>query len=134
MNRAELERYILDTYGVEPEYPWLDISDGAVFRHSANRKWFALMMDVPRCKLGLGGNELVSIVDLKCDPILMGSMVKEPGFFPGYHMNKAHWITAALDGSADGEKIKFLLELSYDLTRVKRRAPGKEGFANPGNL
>jgi len=23
MNRQELEKYILDTYGVSPEYPWI---------------------------------------------------------------------------------------------------------------
>ena len=31
----------------------------------------------------------------------------EPGIFPGWHMNKAHWLTVALDGSVDGEKIRF---------------------------
>ena len=32
-------------------------------------------------------------------------------------MNKAHWLTIALDGSADGEKLKFLLDMSYELTK-----------------
>ncbi len=37
--------------------------------------------------------------------------------FPAYHMNKAHWLTIALDGSAEEEKLKFLLDMSYELTK-----------------
>ena len=53
-------------------------------------------------------------------------MRQEPGFFPAYHMNKTHWITAALDGSADDEKIKFVLERSFDLTKPKMKRPRAE--------
>ena len=34
-------------------------------------------------------------------------------------MNKEHWISIALDGSADDERIKSLVDLSFDLTDVK---------------
>ena len=44
-------------------------------------------------------------------------MREEPGMFPAYHMNKAHWLTIALDGSAEEGKIKFLLDMSYELTK-----------------
>lgn len=37
-----------------------------------------------------------------------------------YHMNKEHWITAALDGSAPEDEIKILLAMSYDLTAMTR--------------
>ena len=37
--------------------------------------------------------------------------------FPAYHMSKAHWLTVALDGTTDEDKIKFLLDMSYDLTK-----------------
>ncbi len=40
-------------------------------------------------------------------------------------MNKEKWITAALDGSADSEKIKSLLDMSFDLTAVKRGRRGR---------
>ena len=53
MNREELEAYILNHYSTEPDYPWADTPRAAVFRHANNRKWFALVMDVPRDKLGL---------------------------------------------------------------------------------
>ena len=41
--------------------------------------------------------------------------------FPAYHMNKASWITAALDGSVSVETIELLLDVSYELTKPKIR-------------
>jgi predicted DNA-binding protein (MmcQ/YjbR family) len=41
----------------------------------------------------------------------------EPGIVPGWHMNKAHWITVALDGTVEDEKIRILLDMSYELTK-----------------
>ena len=59
----------------------------------------------------------ISVVNLKCDNWLIGSLRLEPGIFPGWHMNKAHWITVALDGTVEDEKIRFLLDMSYELTK-----------------
>ena len=78
-------------------------------------------MDVPKNKLGLQGEELLDVVNLKCDQILIGSLRGEPGFFPAYHMSKDNWITAALDGSASDDKIKMLLDISYQATAPKVR-------------
>lgn len=121
MNRAEFERFILDTYAAEADNPWLEYPGHTVFRHPANKKWFALTMVVGRDKLGLDGDGIIDAVNLKADPLFIDAMRQEPGFFPCYHMNKTHWITAALDGSADDEKLTFLLEMSFDLTKPKMR-------------
>ena len=121
MNREELEAYILNHYSTEPDYPWADTPRAAVFRHAGNRKWFALVMEVPRDKLGLAGTEQLDIVNFKCDPILISSLHGEPGIFPAYHMNKSSWITAALDGSVQTETIELLLDVSYELTKPKIR-------------
>ena len=126
MNRAEFEQYILDTYSAEADKPWLEYPGHTVFRHPSNKKWFALTMVLTRDKLGLDGSGPIDAVNLKCDPLLVDAMRQEPGFFRAYHMNKTHWITVALDGSADDEKLKFLLDMSFDLTRVKRKPPGKK--------
>ena len=121
MNREELEVYILNYYATQPDYPWADTPRAAVFRHAGNRKWFALVMEVPRDKLGLLGTEKFDIVNFKCDPILIASLRGETGIFPAYHMNKASWITAALDGSVPAETIELLLDVSYELTKPKIR-------------
>ena len=119
MNREELESYILNHYSTEPDYPWADTPRAAVFRHVANRKWFALLMEVPLDKLGLARMEKLDIVNFKCDPILIASLRGETGIFPAYHMNKASWITVSLDGSVPVETIELLLDVSYELTKPK---------------
>ena len=108
MKRAELESFIMETYNAETDYPWLKYPNYEVFRHCNNRKWFALIMDVPKNKLGLQGEEMLKVVDFKCDPILIGTLREEPGFFPAYHMSKDSWITVALDGSVSDDKTKML--------------------------
>ena len=126
MTKAEVEKYISENYGAEAEHPWADSPDNTVFRHRGNRKWFALTMNVGREKLGLSGEGSIGLMNLKCDPILIGSFVGQPGFFPAWHMNKSHWISVALDGSAGDEDINWLLDVSYDLTKPKRKCSKKE--------
>ena len=121
MNREELEAYILNHYSTEPDYPWADTPRAAVFRHAGNRKWFALVMEVTQDKLGLAVTEKLDIVNFKCDPILISSLRGETGIFPAYHMNKASWITVALDGSVQAKTIELLLDVSYELTKPKIR-------------
>ncbi|MFR2123931.1 MAG: MmcQ/YjbR family DNA-binding protein [Faecalibacterium sp.] len=127
----KLEQLIFDTCSVEPDYPWMDTPESAVFRHPGNRKWFALVTTVSRSKLGLPGKQLVDIVNLKCDPLLIGSLRMEPGFYPAYHMNKDNWITAALDGSAPDDTIRMLLEMSYAATAPKLRKKPRPSAACP---
>lgn len=121
MNRTELKQFIIENYNTEADYPWLKYPNYEVFRHSNNQKWFALIMDVPKDKLGLQGTEPLVVVNFKCDPILIGSLRGETGIFPAYHMNKEQWITVALDGSVSDERIKMLLYMSYEATVSKAR-------------
>lgn len=121
MNRNELESFIKETYNADANYPWPKYPNYEVFRHSSNQKWFALIMDVPKSKLGLHGTETLDVVNFKCAPLLIGSLREESGFFPAYHMNKDSWITVALDGSVSDDKIKMLLDISYQVTESKIR-------------
>ena len=117
MNRADAEQYIRETYQAEPDFPWRTHPHFAVFRHGGNRKWFALLMEVSKKKLGLPGDGALDVLNVKCDPVLLGSLLGERGFFPAYHMNKENWISILLDGTVSADEIKPLLELSYQLTR-----------------
>ena len=47
---------------------------------------------------------------------LIGSFRMAPGIFPGWHMNKAHWLSVALEGTVEDEKLKFLVDMRYELT------------------
>jgi predicted DNA-binding protein (MmcQ/YjbR family) len=68
-------------------------------------------------------NTLVpTTVTLKADPDLADSLRdRYPGIRPGYHMNKRHWKTVALDGSVPTGVVRMLLEQSYAL--VSRPSP-----------
>ncbi len=120
MNRKELQQYIQNVYGVEPDYPWQRYPGYAVFRHSANRKWFAVVMDVPKCKLGLKGDENLDMVNLKCGEMLACTLIGERGYFPAYHIKKPSWITADLGSVAD-EELQMLLDVSFQETMPKVR-------------
>ena len=92
MNRESIEKHMLKTYGCSPEYPWMSAPGYAVYRHGDNKKWFAVVMDISKRKLGIDSDEIIDIMNVKCDPFLIGTLLAEPGFFRAYHMNKSHWI------------------------------------------
>ena len=69
--KRKLLAWVKETYGIEPDYPWAD--NNAVLRHQPSRKWFAVLLDVGKQKLGLSGEGNVDVVNLKCDPLLSGT-------------------------------------------------------------
>ena len=125
MDQAELARYARETYGTEAEHLFPETPETYILRHRENRKWYAVVMSVPRKKLGLTGEEPVFLLDVKCGPLLSGSYLGTPGVVPAWHMNKTHWLGVLLDGSAPAETVKELLEISWRLTAGGRRKGGK---------
>jgi predicted DNA-binding protein (MmcQ/YjbR family) len=62
-------------------------------------------------------------ISLKCDPEHGEALRAEhAAIIPGYHLNKRHWITVALDGSLPRTMIEELIEDSYDLVAPRRKA------------
>lgn len=121
MTREELETHMRDAYGVEGEHLWASHPDFEIFRHSNNRKWFALIDTAPGEKLGLLEPGFLTVINLKCGPVMAGSLRMEKGFFPAYHMNKNNWISVALDGSVSADTIKMLIDINFDVTALKTR-------------
>ncbi len=117
ISRKEILAYAKAQFKVEPDYPWARTPNYAILRHVHNRKWFAAIVDVREDKLGLTGGKLVDALNLKCDPVMIGSLRGQHGILPAYHMNKEHWITVLLSGSIAKEDVYRLIDLSYDLTR-----------------
>ena len=113
--------YAKDTYQSEPEYLWTKIPEAAVLRNIKNQKWYALFIKIGKDKLGMKETESVWVVNLKCDPLFIGSLLEMDGYYPAYHMNKNHWISILLDGTVEEEQIKNLLDLSYQLTDNRRK-------------
>ena len=114
MDRNEVFIWAANTYGTTPDYPWND--NNAVLRHKGSGKWYGVVLKVSERKLGIDGDRTIDLLNLKCDPILIGSLRLQKGFFPAYHMNKDRWISILLDGTVTAEEIKSLMEMSFNLT------------------
>lgn len=121
--REEVLRYASGQYQTTPEYPWMDDPRAAVLRHGGSRKWYGLIMEVPRNRLGLSGDEPVDTVDIlnvKCEPDMGVALRTRPGILPAYHMNKEHWISILLDGTVRKDTLLALLDQSFELTKSRR--------------
>ena len=116
-DRSTLFAIAAERYGTQPEYLWARDPDSAILRHSGNRKWYAVIMRIPRRKLGLDSDERTDVVNLKCDPLMLGSVLTQEGFFPAYHMNKDKWVSVLLDGTVPEETLCALLHMSFTLTQ-----------------
>ena len=114
MDRKDVFEYVKKQYGTVPEYLWKESPESAVLRHK-NGKWYAVLMQVKKSKLELEGEGTVDIINVKCEPDMVGVLIETYGFLQGYHMNKEHWITMLMDGTVSEAKILDFLDMSYDL-------------------
>ena len=115
----ELIAHVREKYGTEPEYLWKQYPDTAVFRRGDNEKWYGIVMTVARKKIGLEGDGKVEILDIRCDPAVLPLVVDGRRIFPGWHMNKKHWITVPLDGTMPFGEVCELIEESWHLAGKK---------------
>ena len=69
-------------------------------------------------------------VSLKCEPALAEQLREmHRAVSPGYHLNKKHWNTVALDGSLPDRMIKEMIEDSYDLVVSRLPASRRRALA-----
>ena len=107
---------------MEPDYPFPTAPDYPVLRHKGNRKWFALLMDVPRNRLGLKGAERVDILNVKLDdPLFVSLLRQQPGYCRCSHIGGGNWITILLDGTVPVDDIFPLIDESFAVTAPKRK-------------
>lgn len=143
MIREEILSYVKKEYGTTPEHLWKSYPEYEVLRHESQpgekkAKWYAIIMNVKRETLGLEGKGFIDILDVKCSSEMMSLLQMSKGYLPGYHMNKAHWITVLLDGTVPLDNIKQLIDESYYMTagaKEKRKKPrfGPRDWIIPAN-
>jgi predicted DNA-binding protein (MmcQ/YjbR family) len=64
----------------------------------------------------VGLDARVPAVNLKCDPFTARELrEKYTAVRPGYHMDKRHWNTVALDGSVPDEELRWMVDHSHGL-------------------
>lgn len=136
--RDAVLNYVKKKYQVQPDYPWKGELINAVLRHKDNQKWFGLVMEVERKKLGLSGEEMCCVINVKtADQMFHDMLIQRQGYFPGYHMNKEKWITILLDGTVPFDEVCNMIDASYQATASKEKKqktrPAKEWVipANP---
>ncbi len=116
MDRDSLRDLCLSFAGSEQTFPFGP--ETSVFK--VGGKMFALSR--------LGHEQLS--VSLKCEPLLAEQLrAAHPAIRGGYHLNKRHWNTVAIDGSLSERMIADMVEDSYDLVvsklpRARRRGLG----------
>lgn len=115
--RDKIINYVREKYNTTPEYLWQKYPSYAVLRHHESKKWYALIADIDKEKLGIKGKGKADIINVKCDKEKLLFLLGEKGIFPAYHMNKENWATLILDGTLKEEEIFDLIKESYDLTK-----------------
>lgn len=111
-------KYAKAKYRTSLEFLWGD--DNAVMRRKDNRKWYFVLLKVKREKLGLDGEGLIEIIDLRAPAGEIAKLVDGVNYLPAYHMNKKSWITVPLDGRVDAEVICALVDMSYESAKGKK--------------
>jgi len=122
VTKQEFLDMCLAAHGTSPDYPFDTDFQTAVLRHADSRKWYAIVMRVPRRKFGLVSDEVIDVVNLKLPTEMFGSFGAEDGVFPAYHMNKVHWISVLLP-DAPQDVVSFLTSVSFEATKTKTRQP-----------
>ena len=112
--REAIFEYVKKQYGTIPEYLWKSSPKSAILRHK-NGKWYAAILRVEKSKLGLKEEGTVDIINVKCEPDMVGLLTQTYGFLPGYHMNKKHWISVYPGEEISEALLRDLINDSWNL-------------------
>ena len=115
----EIIKYIKDKYNCDLEFLWQKFPENAIWRREDSKKWFGVLMLLPKSKLGIDSDEMIEIIDLHATPEKITQLVDNKKYFPGYHMNKKSWFTICLDYSVETNKINKLIDDSFNLAKNK---------------
>ncbi|MGR3741180.1 MmcQ/YjbR family DNA-binding protein [Companilactobacillus sp. DQM5] len=108
--------YITKKYNDEIEFLWEKFPNNAIFRRKDTKKWYAGILTVKPEKIGLKGTQPLEVIDLHVENI---EVIDNQKIFPGYHMNKKHWISIVLDERSDNQEIIKFITKSYELANKK---------------
>ena len=108
MNKNEVIKYCLSLPNTFEDYPFKEDNISVVMKHSKNKKWFGLIMEVKE----------KTYLNVKTNPEYSELLRNSYEYIiPAYHMNKEHWNTIILDDDVDESIVKELIDQSYELTK-----------------
>ena len=117
-SKAVIE-YIKNQYGDELEFLWPKFPNNAIWRRKDNKKWYSLIISLPRNKLKQAGDGIVEIIDVRITEDDL-KLIDNKSILEAYHMNKKHWITLIMDNSLDNAFVFNLIDKSYILANNKK--------------
>ncbi|MGN1338207.1 MAG: MmcQ/YjbR family DNA-binding protein [Candidatus Coprovivens sp.] len=109
-------KYVKDKYNTIPDHPFPNDKISTTLKNN-NRKWYGLIMEINSKKLNIYKEEQIKIMNIKLEPDHIEKLIDNINFFPAYHMSKKYWITIVLDSKIDIEKLKELIDESYQLVK-----------------
>lgn len=111
-----IAEHIKRKYHLQPEFLWPKYPTYGVFRHSDNKKWFAVIMLIDRNKITDAYGQ-VEIINVKADSYKITELIKsQKGFYPAYHMNKKNWITISLADEIEDDALLKMIDCSFVMT------------------
>ncbi|MFZ7972101.1 MmcQ/YjbR family DNA-binding protein [Fusobacterium watanabei] len=113
----EIVAYVKNKYGDELEFLWEKSSKNAVVRRKSSNKWYAVILTIPKRKIGLESDEVIEVINLHNIPKEIEKLIDYKRYFPAYHMNKKHWCTICLDGTIELKEIYKKIDISYELAK-----------------
>ena len=113
----EIVAYVKNKYGDELEFLWEKSPKNAVVRRKSSNKWYAVILTIPKRKIGLESDEVIEVINLHNTVEEIKKLIDNKRYFPAYHMNKKHWCTICLDGTIELKEIYKLIDISYELAK-----------------
>ena len=113
----EIVAYVKNKYGDELEFLWEKSPKNAVVRRKSSNKWYAVILTIPKRKIGLESDEVIEVINLHNIPKEIEKLIDYKRYFPAYHMNKKHWCTICLDRTVELKEIYKLIDISYELAK-----------------
>ena len=113
----EIVAYVKNKYGDELEFLWEKSPKNAVVRRKSSNKWYAVILTIPKRKIGLKSDEVIEVINLHNIPKEIEKLIDYKRYFPAYHMNKKHWCTICLDGTIELKEIYKKIDISYELAK-----------------
>ena len=113
----EIVAYVKNKYGDELEFLWEKSPKNAVVRRKSSNKWYAVILTIPKRKIGLESDEVIEVINLHNIPKEIEKLIDYKRYFPAYHMNKKDWCTICLDGTIELKEIYKKIDISYELEK-----------------
>ena len=113
-----LTNLIIKEFNNYPEFLWEKDQTSGVFRNTQTKKWYGLIMNIDQSKI-MSGHGAIEILNLKLAEDKIKQLLKRPGFYKAYHMNKEKWLTISLNDSVSDDEIMNYLKESYNYSTHK---------------